>query len=497
MYWRMIEAARTGNINVLYELIQEDPYVLERIDQVPFLDTPLHLAAFAGHIDFVMEMTNLKPSFARKLNQVGFSPMHLALQNDKTQAVLRLLKFDKALVRVKGREGLTPLHHVVGTGNLDLSIRFLEACPEAIEDVTVRDETAFHLAVKNDMFEAFVVLMGWLLRSCHEAAQRWENELLSWRDIEGNTVLHIAAIRNRPQVVKVLLENLSQDHINAKNLEGLTALDIVLEHQRNERQVDNREIMDMLSKAGGLRGSLLPKNPNSSININSFRSKMSYFQKFATMAARGKKGISNEMRNTFLVVTVLIITATYDASLNPPNKGDNLLSENYQVSSFPRFSQKANLPTGGHNPPQEFTDLIDVSSMFWLYNTLTFWVALGLTAYLLPSRTICLFLLITLSLFGSCYMLLVAVVSWKLQYLISPKPLHLSYHALSIVNYSLSTLIAVLVATRIAGYVFCRFVPRRKIFCLVQLLSFLSIASCIVTPAVLNVEFILRSNFFL
>ncbi|WRX12390.1 hypothetical protein QQP08_004877 [Theobroma cacao] len=294
------------------------------------------------------------------------------------------------------------------------------------------------------------------------------------------------------RVVKVLLENLSQDQINAKNLEGLTALDIVLERQRNERQVDNREIMDMLSKAGGLRGSLLPKNPNSSININSFRSKISYFQKFATMAARGKKGISNEMRNTFLVVTVLIITATYDASLNPPNKGDNLLSENYQVSSFPRLSHKTNLPTGGHNPPQEFTDLIDVSSMFWLYNTLTFWVALGLTAYLLPSRTICLFLLITLSLFGSCYMLLVAVVSWKLQYLISPKPLHLSYHALSIVNYSLSTLIAVLVASRIAGYVFCRFVPRRKIFCLVQLLSFLSIASCIVTPAVLNVEFILR-----
>ncbi|WRX12977.1 hypothetical protein QQP08_005464, partial [Theobroma cacao] len=226
------------------------------------------------------------------------------------------------------------------------------------------------------MFEAFEVLMGWLQRSRHEAAQRWENELLSWRGVEGNTVLHIAAIRNRPQVVKVLLENLSQDHINANNLEGLTALDIVLERQRNERQVDNREIMDMLMKARGLRGSLLPKNPNSSISINSFRSKISYFQKFATMVACGKKGISNEMRNTFLAVTVLIITATYDASLNPPKKGDNFLSQNYQIS-----------------------------------------------------------------------------ISWKLQYLISPKSLHLSYHALSIINYSLSTLIVILVAYRIFGYV--------------------------------------------
>ncbi|XP_017985361.1 PREDICTED: ankyrin repeat-containing protein At5g02620-like, partial [Theobroma cacao] len=355
----MIEATQTGNLNVLYELIQEDPYVLERIDLVPFLDTPLHVAACAGHVHFVMEMMNSRPSFARKLNQAGFSPMHLALRNDKIQAVLRLLKFDKGLVRIKRREGLTPLHHVVGIGNLDLSIRFLEACPEAIEDVTVRDETAFHLAVKNDMFEAFEVLMGWLQRSRHEAAQRWENELLSWRGVEGNTVLHIAAIRNRPQVVKVLLENLSQDHINANNLEGLTALDIVLERQRNERQVDNREIMDMLMKATGLRGSLLPKIPNSSISINSFRSKISYFQKFATMVACGKKGISNEMRNTFLAVTVLIITATYDASLNPPKKGDNFLSQNYQISSFSKFSQEANLPMGGHNPPQDFTDLID------------------------------------------------------------------------------------------------------------------------------------------
>ncbi|KAK6234154.1 hypothetical protein QUC31_006560, partial [Theobroma cacao] len=319
-------------------------------------------------------------------------------------------------------------------------------------------------------------------------AQRWENELLSWADIEGNTILHIAAIRNSPQVVEVLLENLSQDHINSKNLEGLTALDILLEHQRNERQVDNREIMDMLSTAGGLRGSSLPNNPHSSINVNSFRSKMSYFQKFATIAARGKKGISYEMRNAFLVVTVLIITATYDASLNPPKKGDDVSFKNYQVSSSYTFYQGANPPTGGGNSLQDLTDLVDASSMFWLYNTLTFWVALGLTAYLLPSRTVCLFLLITLSLFGSCYMLLVAVVSWKLQFLIPLTPSAFSYHALSVVNYCLSTLIAVLVAFRIGRYVFYRFVPRRKIFCLVQFVSFLLIVICILTPAVLNVE---------
>ncbi|XVF75398.1 hypothetical protein PTKIN_Ptkin13bG0185000 [Pterospermum kingtungense] len=125
-------------------------------------------------------------------------------------------------------------------GNLDVMVKFLEVCPEAIEDVTVRDETALHLAVQNDMFEAFQVLVGWIIRSRHEAAQRWDKELPSWVDIEGNTALHIAAIRNAHQVVKALLENLCADHINAKNLKGMTALDFQLQRQEDERQADNK-----------------------------------------------------------------------------------------------------------------------------------------------------------------------------------------------------------------------------------------------------------------
>ncbi|MFQ6667066.1 hypothetical protein Gotur_033210 [Gossypium turneri] len=38
------------------------------------------------------------------------------------------------------------------------------------------------------------------------------------------------------------------------------------------------------------------------------------------------------MCNTFLVVTLLIITTTYNASLNPPKKPDYIPSMKYQVS---------------------------------------------------------------------------------------------------------------------------------------------------------------------
>ncbi|TYH51413.1 hypothetical protein ES332_D10G272100v1 [Gossypium tomentosum] len=491
---RMIGAAQTGDINILYELILNDPYVFQRIDDVPFFHTPLHVAASAGHIDFMMEMINLKPSFARKLNQAGFIPMHLALQNQHTQAVLRLLRFDEGLVRVKGREGFTPLHHVVQNGNVDFLIKFLEVCPEAIEDVTVRDETVFHLAVKNDRFEAFQVLVGWLIRSRHKAANRWEKELLSWADIDGNTVLHVAAIRNRPQVVKVLLERLCGDHINAKNAEGLTALDIPSQYPLVEGKVDYKaSIKDMISKAGGLSGSSLPKT---SVHIESLKGKVSVLQKFATMASRGKKGIPHEMRNTFLVVTVLIITATYTATLNPPKQPDTISnSRNFHLRYDASVGSTSTGPAPTPPPEEEkLKNILDVSTMFWLYNTLTFWAATVLTAYLLPSRSICLFILITLSLFGTCYMLLVAVTirTLALEYLFSlSTPGSVSYPRLSIANYCLATVLALVTLYRTSYYMLYSFVPKRRFFLLLQVVS-LCIFAGILVPAILNSETILE-----
>jgi ankyrin repeat protein len=132
------DAAQQGNIDALYSLIRRDAYVLDTIDKIPFVETPLHIAASAGHTQFAMEIMRLKPTFARKLNQDGFSPMHLALQNNQTQVVLLLLDVDEDLVRVQGREGVTPLHYVAEIGNIHLLAEFLKACPKSIEYVTIR-----------------------------------------------------------------------------------------------------------------------------------------------------------------------------------------------------------------------------------------------------------------------------------------------------------------------------------------------------------------------
>ncbi|KAF4404209.1 hypothetical protein G4B88_014665 [Cannabis sativa] len=230
---KLIKAAEEGDINVLYSVIGECSQVLQSFDEeLLFIDNPLHIAAFEGHIHFAMEIMRLKPSLARKLNQDQFSPLHLALQNGKSRMVLRLIDINRDLVRVQGRESITPLHHVAIEGDLELLIAFLSACPKSFQDVTIRNETVLHIALKNDKVEAFEILLRWLTEVCYEEVYRFEKKILNWRDEDGNTLLHIAASKNQSQVIKWLVK--SKVDVNSKNMVGLTALDI-LENESNDR----------------------------------------------------------------------------------------------------------------------------------------------------------------------------------------------------------------------------------------------------------------------
>ncbi|ESQ38432.1 hypothetical protein EUTSA_v10029125mg [Eutrema salsugineum] len=88
IYEKFKKAAQDGDIERLYQLIAEDPDLLGHFDKVPLCETPLHIAAERGQTHFAMELMTFKPLLASKLNVAGFSPMHLALQNNHIRMVL-------------------------------------------------------------------------------------------------------------------------------------------------------------------------------------------------------------------------------------------------------------------------------------------------------------------------------------------------------------------------------------------------------------------------
>ncbi|CAL5430497.1 unnamed protein product [Camellia sinensis] len=434
---RLMAAAEAGKIDGLYECIKDDPHILDGIDKIPFVDTPLHIAASAGHAHFALEMMRLMPSFSKKLNPQGLSPLDLALrkredlrrnledlnlpnreelsklQKELTQTIRQLINFDKELIRVKGRESFTPLHYAAEKGDVDLLAEFLSACPESIMDRTIRDETALHIAVKNSKLEACKVLLGWLRRSLNQ-------NLLNSKDDTGNTVLHIAVSNSQTEIVKLLAEE-SHTNMNAKNLDGLTALDIAA------RSDSKREIEVILRCAGALESSSSGFLKSKERIIEKINKDLFDFGDFFSM--------SMESRNAILVVAVLVATTTFQAILSPPGGlrglgGDNNNQPNGTLINATIIVSTTGLPTNishfnvtvfttpsntntAHNPANQVlhhdasfnTDYTygTFFSMFYFFNTVCFFFSIATITSVLPMRFHSILLFCSLSFLAVSY----------------------------------------------------------------------------------------------
>ncbi|XWS56529.1 hypothetical protein CRYUN_Cryun09bG0093000 [Craigia yunnanensis] len=369
---RVREAAREGDIEVLYGLIREKADVLREIDQMEFVDTPLHIAAAAGHTEFAMELMNLKPSFAMKLNQDGLSPIHLALQNGKSDTVLSLLTFDENLVRVKGKNGYTPLHYVVMKGDLPVLAKFLEDCPNCIHDVTNRNESALHLAAKNKNLKAFEVLLPWLWSSNYTISQ--VKRILNVKNRDGDNVLHIAASNSQPKIVRLLTEYTFD--MKATNSKNLTALGI----SQGRNGEDDVECVNILRRAQNLRA------------FNS--TPLHLLEHISDQLVHEIGNMPSDRCNAVLVVTVLILTATYQAILSPPGG-------TFQADSQPKDNTSSlQIHSGSHNtsiprwdqllkrsPSTAGSSVLDTTPFLWFFipNIAAFYISFILTCFVLAN----------------------------------------------------------------------------------------------------------------
>ncbi|KAJ0048379.1 hypothetical protein Pint_16751 [Pistacia integerrima] len=357
---RLQNSAGEGDVAALFSIVAEDPYVLERIDEIPFVTTPLHTAISEGHIHFAKEVVNLKPTLASKRDHLGRSPLHLALEAKKLQEgrsprdldleekyqelITWLIEIHPELVRVKAKGMVTPLHYAAQIDDEFNLADFLYVCPSASKDLTVKCETAVHVALKNRSIEAFKVLLGWLRHFDQE-------EILIWEDEDGNNALHTAISENQPQAVKLLIRYMN---VNRKNGKGLRALDIFYDRQQSL----NAEIGQILLGAKARRASEVIRcrcNVGKSVEkllIKTFfgykKSLVDYLcgelvlteviMKHVRLGDRIINRIPLEAQNVILVVAILTATATYQAALSPPgglwqDDGDEATNNKTTVTS--------------------------------------------------------------------------------------------------------------------------------------------------------------------
>jgi ankyrin repeat protein len=79
------DAARSGDLEKVKTLLKHDPSLVS-LRENEYGDTPLHLAALAGHLDVVRVLIDNKADVNAK-NKEGYTPLHLASEMDYTEVV--------------------------------------------------------------------------------------------------------------------------------------------------------------------------------------------------------------------------------------------------------------------------------------------------------------------------------------------------------------------------------------------------------------------------
>ena len=180
-------------------------------------DIQLHLAIASSHYDVADTLIRLcpQPAFLSTQNRQSYSPLHIAvLQNNP--AIVRALIVNGASLASYDRDGNTPLHLAAVRGYLEcgeallkpisvqeMSNRFSQWIlanhkPEEVVDrCNYYGEQCVHLAIASSHCD----VADTLIRLCPQPA------FLSTQNRQSYSPLHIAVLQNNPAIVRALIVN--------------------------------------------------------------------------------------------------------------------------------------------------------------------------------------------------------------------------------------------------------------------------------------------------
>ncbi|KAK9101465.1 hypothetical protein Scep_024895 [Stephania cephalantha] len=309
----LYKASRQGDANALIKLIEEDELVLERTI-TSSSETPLHIAAMLGHVEFTKEVLSRKPDLAWEFDYEGFSPLHLASARKNIEMVRELARAEPDVCLSTDSDGRTPLHLAAMKGRVKIMEELLQCRPQAIDKVLLSGgETILHLCAKHSRLEALELLLQWV--PGHETS-------INSKDNHGNTVLHLAVAKKHIQIIKLLLAH--DVEVNALNHNGLTALDILT--QSTVSDLKDMEIAEALRGAGGVTSGSGRTNDAHVVQVRDnspgneiTRRGTSSSSRWGTHLNEYEKWLEKK-QNTVMVVASLIASIGFQAILNPPSK---------------------------------------------------------------------------------------------------------------------------------------------------------------------------------
>ncbi|XP_021740848.1 ankyrin repeat-containing protein BDA1-like [Chenopodium quinoa] len=342
----MYDAALKGDVPSLLNLLDEDPLILDRCNiqnSGRFMQSPLHVAANLGHINFIIEILCRKPALVEDLDHYskGPSPLHLASVKGHLEVVRHLLAVKPNLCFSRDQDGRNPIHVAAMCGQVHVLDVLLQAYSQAAWERTNNGDSVLHLCIKHRQPEALKFLSTFLD----------DHQLINSKDSDGNTILHLVVIAKQPEIVTFLLKATSIE-VNAINTNDFTAIDT---HIRSKMDLRDEDILQSLKHFKVLQS----KNMLKSRRITSDQDWL------------------EKKRNTLMVVASLIATMAFQVGINPPGG----TWQDDQNNRNACFSSKMTMANGNNNLDHVAGSIMAIKTR-GLYNTLLVSNTIGLISSL-------------------------------------------------------------------------------------------------------------------
>ncbi|KAL5540447.1 hypothetical protein UlMin_042542 [Ulmus minor] len=340
---KLYEASMEGCVLTFNSLIQKDPLILSKISLTTFSETPLHISALLGHLNFTKQLVTHKPKLASTLDSLKRSPLHLASAEGHSEIVQVLLQENEEMCLVKDDDGRVPVHYAAMRGHVDVIKLFFHAEPgkSSIFAVLPDGETVLHLCVQYNQLEALKVLV--------ELARYENTEFLNSKEhVGGNSILHLAVTLKQIEVIKYLLSvsEVRERAGNTLNRRGLKASNLIDHCPTDFKSLKIlqifRDYLDVgLSQEHQLDDQYSTFTASTSttglIQNQTRRSPVSWWvrwwRKFVKFSERQRDGFEDK-RDMLMTVATLIATATFQTALSPPGGvwQENISSGSYDCS---------------------------------------------------------------------------------------------------------------------------------------------------------------------